>query len=143
MSLGVGSRLGHYNVTALIGEGGMGEVYRAPRKAASAGGQRLGVCGLLVCVGAVFGSAQTELRITHGVASGEVTETSAIVWARSNREAQMEVRYQPVVGTREAQLVSSRSSSATNLSAQVRLEGLEPETQYRYAEPPRVRERAR
>lgn len=107
-------------------------MYRAPRKAASAGGQRLGVCGLLVCVGAVFGSAQTELRITHGVASGEVTETSAIVWARSNREAQMEVRYQPVVGTREAQLASSRSSSATNLSAQVRLEGLEPETQYRY-----------
>ena len=29
MSLGVGARLGHYNVTALIGEGGMGQVYRA------------------------------------------------------------------------------------------------------------------
>ena len=29
MSLEVGSRLGHYNVTALIGEGGMGQVYRA------------------------------------------------------------------------------------------------------------------
>ena len=29
MSLTVGSRLGHYDVTALIGEGGMGEVYRA------------------------------------------------------------------------------------------------------------------
>ena len=29
MSLEVGSRLGHYDVTALIGEGGMGEVYRA------------------------------------------------------------------------------------------------------------------
>ena len=28
MPLQVGSRLGHYNVTALIGEGGMGEVYR-------------------------------------------------------------------------------------------------------------------
>ena len=26
MALEVGSRLGHYNVTALIGEGGMGEV---------------------------------------------------------------------------------------------------------------------
>ncbi len=26
MSLGVGSRLGHYDVTALIGEGGMGQV---------------------------------------------------------------------------------------------------------------------
>ena len=29
MALEVGSRLGHYNVTALIGEGGMGQVYRA------------------------------------------------------------------------------------------------------------------
>ena len=29
MSLGVGSRLGHYHVTALIGEGGMGQVYQA------------------------------------------------------------------------------------------------------------------
>ena len=29
MSLEVGSRLGHYEVTALIGEGGMGRVYQA------------------------------------------------------------------------------------------------------------------
>ena len=29
MALTVGSRLGHDDVTALIGEGGMGQVYRA------------------------------------------------------------------------------------------------------------------
>ena len=29
MALNVGSRLGHYDVTALIGSGGMGEVYQA------------------------------------------------------------------------------------------------------------------
>jgi len=29
MALTVGSRLGHYDVTTLIGEGGMGEMYRA------------------------------------------------------------------------------------------------------------------
>ncbi len=29
MPLSVGDRLGHYDVTALIGEGGMGQVYRA------------------------------------------------------------------------------------------------------------------
>ena len=28
MALEIGSRLGHYDVTALIGQGGMGEVYR-------------------------------------------------------------------------------------------------------------------
>ena len=30
MALNVGDRLGHYDVTALIGEGGMGQVYQAP-----------------------------------------------------------------------------------------------------------------
>ena len=29
MPLNVGTRLGHYDVTALIGEGGMGQVYQA------------------------------------------------------------------------------------------------------------------
>ena len=29
MTLAVGSRIAHYDVTALIGEGGMGEVYQA------------------------------------------------------------------------------------------------------------------
>ncbi len=29
MALQVGSRLGHYDVSALIGEGGMGQVYQA------------------------------------------------------------------------------------------------------------------
>ena len=29
MALNAGSRLGHYDVTALIGEGGMGQVYQA------------------------------------------------------------------------------------------------------------------
>ena len=32
MSLNVGSRLGHYDVTALIGEGGMAEVYLGSRQ---------------------------------------------------------------------------------------------------------------
>ena len=29
MPLNIGSRLGHYDVTTLIGEGGMGQVYQA------------------------------------------------------------------------------------------------------------------
>ncbi len=29
MALNVGDRLGHYDVTALIGQGGLGEVYKA------------------------------------------------------------------------------------------------------------------
>ena len=41
MSLDVGSRLGHYAVTALIGEGGMGQVYQVKHGYTSAG-----FCGL-------------------------------------------------------------------------------------------------
>ncbi len=38
----VGSRLGHYDVSALIGEGGMGQVYRARMRIGALGssGQR-------------------------------------------------------------------------------------------------------
>ena len=44
MPLKVGSRITHYDLTALIGEGGMGEVYRARdtklgRRVQGAGGQ--------------------------------------------------------------------------------------------------------
>ena len=34
-ALAVGSRLGHYDVTALIGEGGMGQVYQPARGTAT------------------------------------------------------------------------------------------------------------
>ncbi len=37
MPLNVGSRLGHYDVPALIGEGGMGEVYQATDTKPTAG----------------------------------------------------------------------------------------------------------
>ncbi len=90
------------------------------------------VCGVLTCLGVAVGSGQPELYVTHGVAAGDVTDTTAIIWARSNREALMRVRYRPVVGNEEAQQVTTRSASATNLSAQVTLEGLEPGRRYRY-----------
>ena len=35
MALEVGSRLGHYDVTALIDEGGMGQVYQPPIRSSS------------------------------------------------------------------------------------------------------------
>ena len=38
MALEIGSRLGHYDVTALIGEGGMGQVWRPPTRSSTAGG---------------------------------------------------------------------------------------------------------
>ena len=42
MTLEIGSRLGHYDVTAKIGEGGMGEAYRAGYGRVVINRQRLG-----------------------------------------------------------------------------------------------------
>ncbi len=90
------------------------------------------VGGLLSCLGVAVGTGQTELYVTHGIAAGDVTDSAAIIWARSNREALMRVRYQPVVGNQAPQQVTARSTSRTNFSAQVTLDGLVPGTRYRY-----------
>ena len=147
MPLSAGTRLGHCDVTALIGEGGMGQVCRttdttlhrdvenmnhsATRMASRS--RCLVGSGLVFGVSAVMGLAQTAPRVTHGVATGDVTATSAIVWARSDRDALMTVSYQPVVGNTEPQEVTARTASSTNLTAQAKLEGLDPGTTYRYA----------
>ena len=47
MALEIGSRLGHYDVTALIGEGGMREVYRD--------GLRSALVALILILGSVVG----------------------------------------------------------------------------------------
>ncbi len=41
MSLTIGSHIAHYDVTALIGEGGMGQVYQATDTKLDVGGQHL------------------------------------------------------------------------------------------------------
>jgi phosphodiesterase/alkaline phosphatase D-like protein len=38
-------------------------------------------------------STNNTLVVTHGIASGDVTNDSAVVWSRSNQEAQMHVEY--------------------------------------------------
>jgi len=45
MTLAAGTRLGAYNITALIGVGGMGEVYRATDTNLKAGRRHQGAAG--------------------------------------------------------------------------------------------------
>jgi alkaline phosphatase D len=75
-----------------------------------------------------------SLIITHGIASGDVTDDSAVVWSRSNRESQMHVEYD--TNTNFSQPKSTNASTLTNqttdYTAHVKLESLSPDTLYYY-----------
>jgi len=71
-------------------------------------------------------SVAAVLLVTHGAAVGEVTDRSAVLWARSNAPAEMVVAYG------EDGVARGRSEAAHDLSAKVRLENLTPATLYRY-----------
>jgi alkaline phosphatase D len=74
------------------------------------------------------------LIITHGIASGDVTDDSAVVWSRSNRESQMHVEYD--TNTNFSQPKSTNAATLTNqttdYTAHVKLESLSPDTLYYY-----------
>ncbi len=76
-------------------------------------------------------SAGQEPVITHGVASGDVTPTSAVVWSRADRDATMQVRVTPVAGggVRE---IAALATAAANFTAQALVSELLPATSYRY-----------
>ena len=55
-----------------------------------------GLASVIVAAGSA--GAQTGPVITHGIAAGDVTSVSAVVWARSDRPATMRVRAEPLTG---------------------------------------------
>ncbi len=66
--------------------------------------------------------------VTHGVAVGDVQATSAVVWSRTDRDAEMHVK---VLGHGEPP-PSTRVKAESDYTGKVRLSGLKPETDYRY-----------
>lgn len=64
-------------------------------------------------------------QITHGVATGDVTDHSAIVWARADGPAEL------VVEIDEAEF-RSQNSAESDFTAQVTLDGLRANTAYTY-----------
>src|SRR5919201_3556206 len=73
------------------------------------------------------------LVITHGIASGDVTTTSAVIWARASARAQMHVE----IDTDKAfSHPKSRGSAdaleATDFTAHLTVDGLQLATRYWY-----------
>ena len=85
---------------------------------------------------ATAGAPASRIDVTHGVASGDVTATSAVIWSRASRgPAQMRVEYATDAGFAQPQAAQSApgaATEATDLTATLKLEGLTPDTRYYY-----------
>ena len=88
------------------------------------------VCAGLASVIVAAGSAgaQTGPVITHGIAAGDVTSVSAVVWARSDQPATMRVRAEPLTGAGPGVEAQAETTEDRHLTAQTMLTPLAPDT---------------
>jgi alkaline phosphatase D len=75
----------------------------------------------------------TTFEITHGIASGDVTHHSAIIWSRVNdQSAQMNVEFDTDANFTNPLRKTTQANSTTDFTAHAKLDGLRPDTQYYY-----------
>lgn len=76
----------------------------------------------------------TSLRITHGIASGDVTATSVVIWSRASGDAHMVVEYTSVTDPSRPLLRQTSPSvdARSDFTGKVLLERLTPDTRYLY-----------
>ncbi|MFZ0557131.1 MAG: alkaline phosphatase D family protein [Nitrososphaeraceae archaeon] len=75
-----------------------------------------------------------DLGITHGVASGDVTNDSAVIWSRANGEAEMHVEYDTDANFSHPTSVQSLlpANQTTDYTGYVKLKDLSPDALYYY-----------
>jgi alkaline phosphatase D len=78
---------------------------------------------------AAAGHAGPVPTITHGVIVGDVTSSSALLWARADREATLNV---VLSGGRHGRIARAPARAADDFTARIPLEQLSPGTTYRY-----------
>jgi alkaline phosphatase D len=78
-------------------------------------------------------SNNTNYEISHGIASGDVTDKSAIIWSRvNNQSAQMNVEYDTNANFTDPLSKTAQANSTTDFTAHAKLDSLKPDTQYYY-----------
>jgi alkaline phosphatase D len=88
---------------------------------------------LYVAAHAQQNNNDTNFEITHGIASGDVTDNSAIIWSRvNNQPAQMNVEYDTNANFTNPLRKIAQANSTTDFTAQTKLDGLKPDTRYYY-----------
>jgi alkaline phosphatase D len=87
-----------------------------------------------ITVFAATESKSDSLIISHGIASGDITDDSAVVWSRSNQRAQMHVEYDTNSNFSQPKSTNTGAlnNQTTDYTSHVKLEGLNPDTLYYY-----------
>ena len=73
-----------------------------------------------------------DLKITDGIASGDITNDSVVIWSRVNHPAQMKVEYAPISNSSHSLNQTAKANATTDYTAHAKLEGLQPDTRYKY-----------
>lgn len=92
----------------------------------------LGLSALLALIVTLAGSPchASPVPITHGVASGEISPTSVLIWARAADAALLQVQ---VLGPDDGlHRETAPADAARDYTARVQIRGLRPDTAYRY-----------
>jgi alkaline phosphatase D len=79
----------------------------------------------------VTGRATAAPHPTHGIAAGEVTSTSAVIWSRCDRAADLYVAVDPALGGKPIE-GTARAVAENDFTAKVHVGGLTPNTSYAY-----------
>jgi alkaline phosphatase D len=72
------------------------------------------------------------LSITDGIASGDVTDHSAIIWSRANTQALMHVQYDTTLSFSHPKSAMVSVNQTTDFAGHVKLDSLSPDTVYYY-----------
>ncbi len=114
-------------VTAGLAAGGLGSISRAAGAGQSTPDSATPAAAAL---------PPSRIDVSHGVASGDLTATSAVVWARaSDGPAQMHVEYDTDLAFGQPSRVDSApgvADAASDYTASVPLADLAPDTRYHY-----------
>ena len=70
--------------------------------------------------------------VTHGVAVGDVTSSSAVIWSRSSEAAEMIVAIGSNPALASPRVERGRATAEDDFTARVTVDGLEPSTTYHY-----------
>src|SRR5262249_46970466 len=83
----------------------------------------------------------SRTRVTHGVASGDVSDTSAVIWTRTDSDATVVIEYATSPAFSNTQIGGQvHVSGETDFTGTVTLTGLQPATRYYYRVRPHTAE---